>query len=286
MNVTGFDASLRLGPYVGGLSQAGVTFVGRYLASFTTIPEKLITPGEAVEFAIAGIAVFPIYEGPEDQSSAETGAADGQYAASYLPTVGLLPNMGVIVYFAEDFDVQPPDMLGISAAFKAFGGALPGYGVGAYSCGYCNTQLSTQGLIVKKWLSGSTDYNGTQAAIDGGDYDMLQSIPTDMTINNLVVNVDPDTLRHPGADIGARVPWGGAVPKNSPLSVVAIQMLLNKSGQNPPLAPDNVSGNLTNAAIIASKQKFGLPPNTDIDWTNWVPLLCNAAGVKILAAEV
>jgi Domain of unknown function (DUF1906) len=284
--VTGFDASLPLGAYVGGLSEAGVTFVGRYVASVTSLPEKLITPGEAVEFAIAGIAVFPIYEGPADQSSADTGAADGMYAARYLPTVGLLPNTGVIVYYAEDFNVQPSDIAGISAAFEAFGAALPGYGIGAYSCGYCNAQLSAQGLVVRKWLSGSTTYNGTQPAIDAGDYDMLQGVPTDVTLNKRVVNVDLDTLRFADSDIGARVPWGGAILQGAPLGVVAVQMLLNKAGQNPPLAPDDVSGNMTDAAIIASKQKFGLPLDTSIDWTTWVPLLCNAAGVRILTAGV
>jgi hypothetical protein len=284
--VTGFDASVQLGPYVGGLQAAGVTFVGRYVARDTSDPPKLITPDEAVEFAIAGIAVFPIYEGPEQQTGAETGTADGQYAASYLLTVGLLPNTGVTVYYAEDFDVQPDDMPEISAAFTAFRAGIPGYGIGAYSCGYCNSQLSAQGLIVKKWLSGSTSYNGTQAAIDDGDYDMLQGVPTDVTINNRIVNVDFDALRIADADIGARVPWGGAIPQNSPLSVVAIQMLLNRAGQNPPLAPDDVSGDLTNAAIIASKQKFGLPADTSIDWIRWVPLLCKAAGVVILTTGV
>jgi hypothetical protein len=287
MTVIGFDASLPLGPYVGGLNEAGVTFVGRYVARTTDDPKKLITPGEAIEFAIANISVFPIYEGPADQSSAETGKADGLYTASYLPTVGLLPNTGVIVYYAEDFDVQPTDMPGISAAFEAFAAALPGYDIGAYSCGYCNAQLAAQGLIVRKWLSASTTYNGTEPAIRTGDYDMLQSIPTNAPINKRVVNVDPDTLRLGGADIGARIPWNGAIPQNGPLSAVAIQMLLNKTGQTPPLAPDDVRGNLTDAAIIASKQKFGLSPaDTSIDWTEWVPRLCEAAGVKILTVGV
>lgn len=60
-------------------------------------------------------------------------------------------------------------------------------------------------------------------------------------------------------------------------------MLLNKAGQNPPLDADDVSGTLTKAAIIASKRKYGLPPDTSIDWTKWVPLLCQDAGVGILA---
>jgi hypothetical protein len=282
--VEGFDASLSLGPYVGGLNEAGVTFVGRYVARTTSLPGKLITPAEAIEFAIANIAVFSIYEGPAEQSSAGTGKADGLYAASYLPTVGLLPNTGVIVYYAEDFNVQLADIAGISAAFEAFGAALPGYGLGVYSCGYCNAQLAAQGLIVRKWLSASTSYNGTEQAISAGDYDMLQGIPTDVTINKRIVNIDPDTVRVPGADIGARIPWNGGIPQDGPLSVVAIQMLLNKAGQTPPLAPDDIRGNLTDAAIIASKQKFGISPaDTSIDWTEWVPRLCEAAGVKILA---
>jgi peptidoglycan hydrolase-like protein with peptidoglycan-binding domain len=107
-------------------------------------------------------------------------------------------------------------------------------------------------------------------------------VPKDIVINNHTINADLDTVRVAGADIGARVPWGGAIPQNAPLSIVAIQMLLNKAGQTPPLATDGFSGPLTKNAIIASKQKHGLPADTTIDWVNWVPLLCADAGVRIL----
>jgi peptidoglycan hydrolase-like protein with peptidoglycan-binding domain len=279
---TGFDASVPLSRYVGGLKAAGVPFVGRYIASDPGEAWKIITPGEAVELAIAGVALFPIYENGEAQSGAGQGDTDGRYAASYLATVGLLPNTGVIIYYAEDFNVQSADMSGISQAFAAFGAALPGYGVGVYSCGYCNAQLGAQGLVVRKWLSASTSYNGTQPAMDTGDYDMLQGLPLDCTINNRTINIDLDTLRVSNTDVGARVPWGGAIPQNASLSFAAIQMLLNKAGQNPPLDPDDVSGALTKAAIIASKRKYGLTPDTSIDWSKWVPLLCRDAGVRIL----
>ena len=131
-------------------------------------------------------------------------------------------------------------------------------------------------------MSASTSYNGTQAAINAGDYDLLQSVPKDVMINNRVLNLDLDTLHVDNADIGARVPWGGAIPPNAPLSIVAIQMLLNKAGQTPPLDTDDVSGASTKAAIIASKRKYGLPADTTIDWVKWLPLLCKDAGVKIL----
>jgi len=242
---TGFDASVPLSPYVGGLKAATVPFVGRYLASESNEAWKIIAPSEAVELAIAGIALFPIYENGQTQSGSGTGNADGTYAATYLPTIGLLPNTGVTVYYAEDFNVQPADMLGIASAFEAFGAALPGYGIGVYSCGYCNAQLAAKQLVVKKWLSGSTSYNGTETAIKAGDFDMMQGLPKNFTLNGRVINVDLDTLRVSDADIGARVPWGGAIPQNAPLSVVAIQLLLNKAGQTPPLDTDDVSGNFT-----------------------------------------
>jgi hypothetical protein len=286
-NTTGFDACVPLGPYVGGLNAARVAFVGRYIASDPGEAWKVITPSEAVELAIAGVPLFPIFENQErSQSGSSAGRTDGTYAAAYLPTIGLLPNSGVIVYYCEDFNVQAGDMADISAAFKAFGTALPGYGIGVYSCGFCNGQLGTQGLVVRKWISGSTSYNGTGPATAAGDYDMIQSVPTNITVNNRVINVDVDTLRLANADIGARVPWGGAIPQSAPLSVVAIQLLLNKAGQNPPLDTDDVSGSFTKAAIIASKQKYGLPPDTSIDWVNWVPRLCRDAGVNILPAAI
>jgi peptidoglycan hydrolase-like protein with peptidoglycan-binding domain len=281
-NAIGFDASKPLSDFVGGLAAANVSFVGRYVASDPDQAWKIITPSEAVELAIAGVPVFPIYENLEKtQSGTAAGNADGAYAATYLPTVGLLPNTGVIVYYCEDYNVFATDMPGISDAFKAFGASLPGYGIGVYSCGLCNGQLSAQGLVGKQWLSGSTSYNGTPQATAAGNYDMIQGVPKNITINNRIINVDIDTIRVADADIGARVPWGGAIPQDAPLSIVAIQMLLNKAGQTPPLDPDDVSGNLTRQAIIASKQKYGLPADTSIDWVGWVPLLCRDAGVRI-----
>jgi glycoside hydrolase-like protein len=283
-NPIGFDASVPLSHYVGGLKAANVAFVGRYIASDAHQQWKVITPAEAVELAIAGIPLFPIHENTaRSQTGTAAGHTDGTYAASYLPKIGVMPNTGVIVYYCEDYNVPPGDMPGIAAAFTAFGAALPGYQIGVYSCGDCNTSLKTQGLVVRKWLSGSTSFHGTQHAINTGDYDMRQGLPQDITINGSIINVDIDTVRPATADIGARLPWGGKIPGNSTLSVVAIQMLLNKAGQNPPLAPDDVTGSLTRTAIIASKHKYGLPENTSIDWAQWVPRLCADAGVAILS---
>jgi hypothetical protein len=279
----GLDASVPLGPSIDGLAQAGVKFVGRYIASRTTKPEKIVTPSEAVELAIAGIALFPIYEGIQPSSSGATqGNSDGSYAATYLPTIGLSPDTGVVVYYAQDIDVDAAAINGIAAAFKAFGAALPGYGIGSYSCGFCNSQLYQQGLISKKWLSQSADYNGTKSARQQKDYDIIQEMPANVTINNYDVPIDPNNLGPDNPDTGARVPWGGAIPENAPLSVLAVQMLLNRAGQIPPLVTDGESGPRTNAAIITSKKRFGLPPDTSVDWSRWVPQLCNAAGVQVL----
>ena len=280
---TGLDASVLISPCIGGFTAAGVLFVGRYLANHTSIQDKLITPAEAVELAIAGIPVFPIFENGAKQVGTATGQSDGAFAAALLPTVGLLPDTGVVIYYAEDFDVQASDMAGITDAFAAFGPELPGYGIGIYSCGFCTGRLAAQGLVTQRWLSCSSSFNGTKQALRNGDYDMAQAVPKDIVVNNRTINVDLDTLRAAGVDIGARVPWGGAIPQNAPLSVVAVQMLLNKAGQTPPLATDGGLGPLTKAAIIASKQKHGLAANTTIDWANWVPLLCQDAGVRIQA---
>jgi len=279
---TGLDASVLISRCIGGFKAAGVLFVGRYVANHTSIPDKLITPAEAVELAIAGIPVFPIFENGAKQTGTATGQSDGAFAAGHLPTVGLLPNTGVVIYYAEDFDVQSSDMAGIIQAFTAFGPQLPGYGIGIYSCGFCTGELFARGLVARRWLSCSSSFNGTRQALRNGNYDMAQAVPKDIEINTHTINVDLDTLRDAGADIGARTPWGGAIPQNAPLSVVAVQMLLNKAGQTPPLATDGGLGPLTKAAIVASKQKHGLRPDTSIDWATWVPLLCQDAGVSIL----
>jgi peptidoglycan hydrolase-like protein with peptidoglycan-binding domain len=281
INAPGFDTSEPLAASVAGLQQAGVQFVGKYIASKTSIPGKIATPTEAVELAIAGIPLFAVYEGPASASGTAQGSADGAYAAQYLPSIGLFPNTGVVVYYGEDIDVPDSALDGIGQALKAFGAALPGYEIGSYSCGSCNSYLYQQGLISKKWLSASTTYNGTPQAIKNKDYDIFQGQTTSVVINNCPIDIDPDILGPNNPDIGARIPWNGAIPQNAPLSILAVQMLLNKAGQTPPLVTDGESGPNTDAAIIASKKSFGLPQDTTIDWTKWVPLLCNAAGVKI-----
>lgn len=277
-HTVGFDACVPLGIYVGGLAAAGVRMVGRYVAPGVGNVWKVIAPSEAVELAIACMPVWPIFETTGRPNGAAEGNADGRFTARYLPTVGLLPHTGVVIYPTVDFDAQPDDVPGIAASFRAFGLATPGYELGAYAGGYVNERLVARRLIVRRWLTASQGYLGTEAAIAAGDYDMIQRVPEDITVNAAGINVDPDSLHMAKTDIGARVPWGGAVRRGATLSAAAIQMLLNKAGQQPPLDVDDVSGNLTKAALRAWLRGNGF---TSLDWDEAIPALLAQAGVAI-----
>jgi hypothetical protein len=279
-NTFGFDASVPLSRVVGGLSAIGVTGVGRYVALGEVNAWKVLTPTEAVELAIAGIAVFPIYE--TTASAADHRSADGAYANGYLPSVGLFPDTGVCLYDTQDGDATAANMPAIIPAVKSFFAQTPGYRRGIYAGGYCATQLKEQNLIDLVWITQSMEFTGTQQVLSGDGWDMVQRLPADMTINNAFINVDPDSKRLPNADIGARVPWNGAVPENAVLSVVATQMLLNKA-TNAGLATDNESGPNTDAALAAFLVKGGFETLT---WGGAIEALLEQAGVSIYKPSV
>jgi Domain of unknown function (DUF1906) len=279
-NTIAFDACVPLDRYIGGLAAAGFNTVGRYVAPGAANAWKIMTPAEAVALAIAGIKVFPIYETNGRPNGAAVGASDGKFAVSYLPKIGLMPSTGVVVMYAEDKDTSAAEMPGVAAAFEAFGKQLPGYGIGSYGGGYCNAQLAARGLITVKWLTQSMGFNGSRAAAAAGDFDMIQRLPADVRINGSVINIDPDSLLSATTDIGARVPWNGAVPWNAPLSIVSIQLLLDKAGQS--LDVDDVSGSVTKGAIAAFLAKHGF---TKLDWSGAIPQLLADAGVAIYGAH-
>lgn len=277
-NTIAFDACVPLDHVAAGLGAAGFSAVGRYIAPGAANSWKVISMAEAVTLAIARIAVFPIYETSGDPNGSAEGEADGRFAASYLPSVGLAPNSGVVVYYAEDMDTAESEMDDVAAAFSGFGRALgAGYAVGSYGGGYCNAQLAQRGLIAKKWLTQSQGFNGTKQAIAAGDYDMIQRLPADLRIGRYgTVNVDPDSLRTPDIDIGARVPWDGKVPAGAPINVYALARLLTIIGRLPHHeAP-------TGAAVKVALREY-MATRRHLDWDGTIPRLLADAGITIIA---
>lgn len=282
-NTSGFDACVSQDRYVGGYKAAGIDWVGRYIAPGAANAWKVITPEESVGLAIASIAVMPIFESAAQRSldGAAAGTADGQFSLSYLPTVGLMPNDGVIVEATVDFDPEASAYPAIGAYFKALAAALaPGYGVGAYAGGAVLDALAD--VIKIRWLTQSMGFSGTEAAIADGKYDIIQRLPLNMTIDGAVINVDPDSLHVANGDFGARVPWDGAVPEGAPFSAASIQLLLNRAGQQPPLGVDDVSGQGTKAALNVWLAKGGFKV---LDWNGAAQALLDAAGVPLFGTK-
>lgn len=274
-----FDACIPVSRFIGGFPAAGIEEVGRYIAPGSANAWKVLSRTEAVELAIAGIKVFPIFETNGRPNGASVGNADGKFAAGYLPMVGFAPNSGVCIYYTEDKDTKPPEMPGVIEAFSAFRSHLsPAYEIGSYGGGYCNAQLWQRKLIEKRWLTCSTGFNGTHEAIAAGDYEMIQRVPANVRLNNAVINVDPDSLHESYTDIGARVPWNGAVPHGATLSACSLQLLLKKTGAD--VTVDDVSGAGTKAAIKAFLDKYHY---TSLEWTTSIPQLLSDAGVKVAA---
>jgi hypothetical protein len=282
-NTTGYDACVSQDRYIGGFATAGLGWVGRYIAPGTANAWKVVTPEESVALAIAGVKLMPIFESTAQRSldGGAAGAADGQFALSCLPTVGLMPNDGVVLEGTTDFDPPPSAYPAIVAYYTALAAALaPSYGVGAYAGGAVLGALA--GAIKVRWLTQSMGFAGTEAAIAAGDYDIIQRLPENFTVNGAAINVDLDSLRVPGFDFGARVPWDGAVPEGAPFNSASIQMLLNKAGQTPPLGVDDVSGQGTKAALAAWLAKGGF---SALDWNGATQALLQAAGVPIFGSK-
>lgn len=190
--------------HIASLKADGVTDVIRYLSP-ATHDEKVIKPGEAKVLAAAGIRVGYVFETWGRPHGATQGQSDGKFVKSYAPTVGA--HKGQIVFYAVDFDAQARDLPGILAAFTAFQKELNGlYRVGAYASGYVGSYLKAHGVSVGTWLTCSSGFAGTKAAIASGDYIMRQGLPHKLA----GMDTDPDlcgTVNVANGDIGTAIPF-------------------------------------------------------------------------------
>lgn len=194
--------------------RAGVTSIGRYIASGLENEEKVIKPAEAKAIAAAGLRLFLIYEINGKPDGAADGKRDGEFALAWAKTLGA--PKGAAIYYTVDYDASPADLMGIIEAFTAFKEALQGYyEVGCYGSGYICDQLDKRGLIKYRWLTMSEGFRGSRDAVAKGQYDMRQLI--DRKVAGL--DVDPDELHTAKADFGDFVPF--ALPSGATAIVQA-----------------------------------------------------------------
>ncbi|MEV2246855.1 glycoside hydrolase domain-containing protein [Streptomyces sp. NPDC049970] len=121
------------------LKDAGYKYIGRYLynSSTSSLPEKMIQPGELATIKDYGLRCFPIYQTwsrSADYFTYGQGTADAFMAIEWAQYHGFKP--GSIIYFAVDYDAMDaevseyviPHFRGVMRTI----GENSSYGVGVY----------------------------------------------------------------------------------------------------------------------------------------------------------
>ena len=232
------------------LKAMGIDTVIRYIMP-NIANEKVVKPAEARAFAAAGMKLGIVYEINGTPSGANQGVADGEFALSYMPTIGAPDE--ALIWYSVDYDPSPAQMQGVIAAFTAFKAALNGkYTVGCYGSGYCCDVLFNGGYIAARWITCSMGFRGSRESIAAGRCELIQKLP--QTIAGL--DTDPDVVPANGTaggfipNLPAAGPPDTAWPATDPAAVEWVQAALNAQGTTPPLDVDGGYGPLTRAAVI------------------------------------
>lgn len=204
-NTTALDACVDCTHAHAELVMLGFDTLLRYGAA---APWKCIGPAEARSMQAHGLKLALIYEvsAKDVLLGAEEGAKAGAHALAFAPTVGLPPNNGSVVYPTADFDVTAAEIPTAIAYARAFVAACPGYGIGFYANGLLNDHLFAAGITKARWITQSMGFTGTRESLAANRYEIAQRLPARVA----GLGVDPDSLREPGLDIGARVPFAVA----------------------------------------------------------------------------
>lgn len=202
-NTTALDACVDMTPAHGKLAALGFDTILRYGAA---APWKCITPKEAQSMQSHELKLALIYETTvrDITLGASEGARAGVHAAKFAPTVGLSAGTGAAIYATADFDIQHGQLSAALAYLSAFAQACQGYELGLYANGLLTDTAFTAKLVKFRWITQSMGFTGTREALEAGRFELAQRLPA--RVEGL--DVDPDSLREPGLDIGARVPWG------------------------------------------------------------------------------
>lgn len=208
-NTSALDACVDMTPAHPKLAALGFNTILRYGAA---APWKCITAAEAKSMAAHGLKLALIYEltAKDILLGAGEGARAGRHVLSFAPTVGLPPGIGAAIYPTADFDLQPSRLLTAMAYLRAFKAACPGYDLGFYANGVANDEAYTQGIVKYRWITQSLGFAGTRSSLETGRFEIAQRLPAKVC----GLDVDPDSLREPDLDIGARVPFAPVKPES------------------------------------------------------------------------
>lgn len=190
------------------IANTGVQIIFRYYAS--AVNWKVITPPEAQAISNAGMQIGVVFEDGVnlDSFTKQNGIAHATSAYQYAKETIKQP-FGSAIFFAIDLNVTDnqinnniiPYFEGIKEALNKLSQPNETYKVGAYGCGAAVNALMDLKLCDYRWLSCSTSFNGTQRALEGGNYEMAQHFNANAEVCN--IGVDHNTLREGVTDIGA-----------------------------------------------------------------------------------
>lgn len=205
-NTTALDACVDMTPAHGKLKELGFDTILRYGAA---APWKCIGVKEAKSMQDHGLKLALIYEltAKDILLGSSEGTKAGQHVLSFAPTVGLPPGIGAAIYPTADFDLQHSQIKTAMSYLRGFAAACPGYDLGFYANGIANDEAFSQGIIKYRWITQSMGFTGTRSSLESLRYEIVQRLPAKVC----GLDVDPDSLRVAGADIGARVPFAPVV---------------------------------------------------------------------------
>lgn len=194
------------------LKAAGITTVIRYYnnGNSSALPEKRLELDEAQALSSGGLKIAVVFQTSQDEASDfsyDQGYSAGTSAYNWASgTIGQPFNSAI--YFAVDYNASQDDVdnliipyfNGVKAAFSDLGNRRSQYKIGAYGSGLVVNTLKDGGQCDYRWLSASTSYNGTQDALDTGEYEMVQIYPSDKVCN---ISLDYDQLQSADTAIGS-----------------------------------------------------------------------------------
>ena len=161
------------------LKAAGVTAIVRY-DDPSGNPNSWKQVGMAEYHAIlnSGISVAIVSEWGNNHAgyfNAAAGRRDAQFSVKQADLRQQPKNSAI--YFAADYDALPNDMANyIKPYFQALSPIVraAGYRVGCYGSGYVCSTLHDAGLIDLRWITCSSGFAGSRAAVANGAYDLWQ----------------------------------------------------------------------------------------------------------------
>lgn len=195
----GLDTTVNLTKHATALKTQGFDFAIRY---YSSNPSKNLSLAEARALSGAGLQIGVVWETAGTHVgffNRQQGLADGAAAWQMAQTtIGQPP--GSAIYFAVDYDATSADIDGpvsdyfdgVQAAFQAACANQAPYQIGVYGSGLvCGTLIDAKRAALS-WLSQSTGFAGSKAYASGQRYNLIQTLPTTISVDGVQLSIDPD----------------------------------------------------------------------------------------------